>query len=156
MLYESDAPEQLQQRIQKLLDNNERLQESYHRSVEVDRQKGVGHKDIMDRATEIMEKNYTNSDFGVSEFAEAMGMSRSLLSKRLNAAAGMSTGQFIRNYRLDVAKKLILENPANRNITEIAYQAGFNDPKYFTRCFTRQYGHSPSTYKEGDENAANA
>ena len=156
VLYESDAPEQLQQRIQKLLDNNERLQESYHRSVEVDRQKGVGHKDIMDRATEIMEKNYTNSDFGVSEFAEAMGMSRSLLSKRLNAAAGMSTGQFIRNYRLDVAKKLILENPANRNITEIAYQAGFNDPKYFTRCFTRQYGHSPSTYKEGDENAANA
>ena len=63
----------------------------------------------------------------------------------------MSTGQFIRNYRLTVAKKLILENMANRNITEIAYKVGFNDPKYFTRCFTHQYGHSPSTYAGEDE-----
>lgn len=151
VLYESDAPEQLQQRIQHILDNHERLQESFHRSVEVDKQNTVPQKAFIDRATEIMEKNYMNSDFGVAEFAESIGMSRSLVSKHLNAVAGMSTGQFIRNYRLNVAKKLILEHPANRNITEIAYQAGFNDPKYFTRCFTRRYGHSPSTYKESDE-----
>ena len=78
-------------------------------------------------------------------------MSKSLLSKRLNAETGLSTGPFIRNYRLSIAKEIILKNPANRNITEIAYQVGFNDPKYFTRCFTRAYGSSPSTYKEGDE-----
>jgi AraC-like DNA-binding protein len=63
----------------------------------------------------------------------------------------MSTGQFIRNYRLGIAKDIILKNPANRNITEIAYKVGFNDPKYFTRCFTRLYGSSPSTYKEDNE-----
>ena len=49
-----------------------------------------------------------------------------------------------------VAKKLLLENMANRNITEIAYKVGFNDPKYFTRCFTHRYGKSPSTYAEED------
>jgi len=75
-----------------------------------------------------------------------MGMSKPLWSKRLNAEAGMSTGQFIRDYRLKIAKRLLLENYANRNITEIAYKVGFNDPKYFTRCFTHQYGCSPSAY----------
>lgn len=39
------------------------------------------------------------------------------------------------------------ENVANRNITEIAYRVGFNDPKYFTRCFTKLYGVAPSAYK---------
>ena len=89
-----------------------------------------------------------DSDFGIDQFAEAIGMSRSQLSKRLNAEMGISIGQFIRSYRLNVAKKLLLENVAKRNITEIAYKVGFNDPKYFTRCFTNHYGSSPSTYIE--------
>jgi AraC-like DNA-binding protein len=105
----------------------------------------------MERVTDILEHNYTNSEVGVSEFAEAIGMSKSLVTKRMNAEAGMSTGQFIRNYRLGIAKDIILKNPANRNITEIAYKVGFNDPKYFTRCFSRLYGSSPSTYKEDNE-----
>jgi len=77
-----------------------------------------------------------------------MGMNRSVLSKKLNEETGLPTAQFIRNYRLDVAKRMLEENIADRNITEIAYRVGFNDPKYFTRCFTKQYGISPSAYKE--------
>jgi ligand-binding sensor domain-containing protein/AraC-like DNA-binding protein len=151
VLDESEDPEQLQQRIQNILDNHERLRISYRRSVEADKEEAMRtNKSFMERATEIMEQNYMNSEFGISEFAEAIGMSRSLVSKRLNEETGQSTGQFIRNYRLNIAKKLLLENVANRNITEIAYKVGFNDPKYFTRCFTRQYGHSPSTYTEED------
>ena len=104
----------------------------------------------MERATEVLEHNYMNSEFGINEFALALGMSRSLVSKRLNAETGQSTSQFIRNYRLSVARKLLLENFAKRNITEIAYKVGFDDPKYFTRCFTRKYGSSPSSYAEVD------
>lgn len=157
-LYETDAPEQLQKRIENILDTHEQLQKSYHRSVEADKQESTRNSmTFMERATQVMEQNYMNSDFGIDEFAEAMGMSRSLISKRLNAETGQSTGQFIRNYRLSVAQRLLLENYANRNITEIAYKVGFNDPKYFTRCFTRLYGSSPSTFvgKEGevDENS---
>ena len=143
---DSDAPEQLQRRIQTILDNHEYLKKSYVRTVEADKLEASSKKTFMDRAMAIMENNYMNSEFDIEAFAEAIGMSRSLVSKRLNAEVGQSTGQFIRNYRLSVAKKIILENPANRNITEIAYKVGFNDPKYFTRCFTRRYGHSPSTY----------
>ncbi|MBR1547648.1 MAG: helix-turn-helix domain-containing protein [Prevotella sp.] len=152
VLDESDAPELLQARIQNILDGQAHLKNSFHRTLEKDKQnQKAKQKTLMEQATEIMEQNYMNSDFGIAEFADAIGMGRSLLAKKMHAETGVSTGQFIRNYRLSVAKKMILENPANRNITEIAYQVGFNDPKYFTRCFTRQYGNSPSTYMEGDE-----
>lgn len=147
---EADDPEQLQARIQNILDAHEHLKKSYRRSVEADKQESLQVKTFMECATETMELHYMDSTFGITEFAEAMGMSRSLLAKRLNAETGQSTGQFIRNYRLTVAKKLLLENMANRNITEIAYKVGFNDPKYFTRCFTHLYGKSPSTYVEED------
>lgn len=152
VLEEADEPQQLQSRIQNILDNHEKLKVSYHKSVEADKEEVMRtNKPFMVRATEIMEQHYADSEFGVTEFAEAIGMSKPLLSKRLNAEAGMSTGQFIRNYRLTIAKRLLLENYANRNITEIAYKVGFNDPKYFTRCFTHQFGCSPSTYTGDDK-----
>lgn len=151
VLDESDNTEQLQSRIQNILDNHERLQKSYRRTVEADKQEVLRtKKSFMDRATEVMERNYMNSEFGIAELAEALGVSRTLLSKRLNAETGQSTGQFIRNYRLSVAKSMLLENQGNRNITEIAYRVGFNDPKYFTRCFTHRYGNSPSSYTGED------
>ena len=148
-LKDSDEPGKLQSRIQMILENQKRYQDSQKKSIEADR-KQVAEKErpFMDIVMEVMEKNYDNSEFGVQELADEMRMNRSVLSKKLNAEAGQPTAQFIRNYRLDIAKKMITENVANRNITEIAYRVGFNDPKYFTRCFTKQYGESPSSYKD--------
>ena len=148
-LKDSDEPGKLQSRIQMILENQKRYQDSQKKSIEADR-KQVAEKErpFMDIVMEVMEKNYDNSEFGVQELADEMRMNRSVLSKKLNAEAGQPTAQFIRNYRLDIAKKMITENVANRNITEIAYRVGFNDPKYFTRCFTKQYGVSPSSYKD--------
>ena len=151
-LKDSDEPGKLQSRIQMILENQKRYQDSQKKSIEADR-KQVAEKErpFMDIVMEVMEKNYDNSEFGVQELADEMRMNRSVLSKKLNAEAGQPTAQFIRNYRLDIAKKMITENVSNRNITEIAYRVGFNDPKYFTRCFTKQYGESPSAFKESLE-----
>ena len=148
-LKDSDEPGKLQSRIQMILENQKRYQDSQKKSIEADK-KQVAEKErpFMDIVMEVMEKNYDNSEFGVQELADEMRMNRSVLSKKLNAEAGQPTAQFIRNYRLDIAKKMITEKVANRNITEIAYRVGFNDPKYFTRCFTKQYGVSPSSYKD--------
>ena len=148
-LKDSDEPGKLQSRIQMILENQKRYQDSQKKSIEADK-KQVAEKErpFMDIVMEVMEKNYDNSEFGVQELADEMRMNRSVLSKMLNAEAGQPTAQFIRNYRLDIAKKMITENVSNRNITEIAYRVGFNDPKYFTRCFTKQYGVSPSSYKD--------
>ena len=145
VLEESDDPRQLQGRIQNILDNQQRYKQSVNKSVEADKEEVLKTtRPLMERVMELMEQNYMNSEFGVQEFCDALGMSRSVASKHLNAEAGLPVGQFIRNYRLNMAKELLSENTGNRNITEIAYKVGFNDPKYFTRCFTKMFGVSPS------------
>ena len=80
-----------------------------------------------------------------------MGMSRSVLNERLNATIGQSIAQFIRLYRLNVAKEIIINGTmGDMNVSEIAYEVGFNDPKYFTRCFTKQFGIAPSVMLNGN------
>jgi AraC-like DNA-binding protein len=147
VLAESDDPRKLQARIRNILDNQERYMKSVSKSVEADREEVQKNtKPFMERVMEIMEQNYMDSEFGVQEFCDALGMSRSVASKHLNAEAGLPVGQFIRNYRLNMAKEMLSSKTGNRNITEVAYAVGFNDPKYFTRCFTKMFGMSPSSW----------
>jgi len=105
-------------------------------------------KKFIDKALKVIKENYTNSDFDVTEFMDAMGISRSLLHKKLKNLAGQSASRFIRIYRLNIARELIIKNRVNHslNISEIAYEVGFNDPKYFTRCFTKHFGIQPSSF----------
>lgn len=107
-------------------------------------------KKFVDKALKIINQNYSNPDFDVAEFIEAMGISRSLLHKKLTNLTGQSASRFIRTYRLNTARELIIKNRNSHamNISEIAYQVGFNDPKYFTRCFTKQFGIQPSSFLE--------
>ena len=147
VLEESEDPRQLQSRIQNILDNQERYKQSVSKSVEADKVEVMKTtKPFMERVMEIMEANYMDSEFGVQEFCDALGMSRTVASKHLNSEVGVPVGQFIRNYRLNMAKELLLSKAGNRNVTEIAYAVGFNDPKYFTRCFTKMFGVSPSAF----------
>ena len=148
-LMQSEEPGELQTRIKSILENQRRYKESQQKTIEADRKEvEANERPFMERIIEIMEANYSSSKFGVQELADLMGMSRTLLSKRLNAEAGLPPSQYLRNYRLDIAKRMLKENVANRNITEIAYRVGFNDPKYFTRCFTKLYGVAPSAYRD--------
>jgi AraC-like DNA-binding protein len=100
---------------------------------------------------ETIQKKYKDPDLDVSQLADAMGMSRSLLNEKIQGALGQSTAQFIRTYRLNVAKEMIC-NGTNKdmNISEIAYEVGFNDPKYFTRCFTKEFDATPSDLQKGN------
>lgn len=109
-------------------------------------------KKFSTKVQEVLRDNYRNSYFDVTAFSEAMGVSRTLLNKKLQALFGESANQLMRNYRLKVAYDLILENRStkNMNISEIAFEVGFNDSKYFTRCFTKQYGLSPTALMKGE------
>jgi AraC-like DNA-binding protein len=94
---------------------------------------------------EAIQKKYKDPDLDVHALAEAMGMSRSLLNEKIQSTLGLSIAQFIRTYRLNVAKEMIVNGTnEDMNISEIAYEVGFNDPKYFTRCFTREFDATPS------------
>ena len=111
-------------------------------------------KKFMDKALSILKENYTNPEFDVTEFIEGMGISRSLLHKKLTTLAGQSASRFIRIYRLNMAREIIIKNRTSHslNISEIAYEVGFNDPKYFTRCFTKHFGIQPSAFLDLTEN----
>lgn len=96
------------------------------------------------KAVDIVKNNYKNTEYEVSNFVEDMGVSKSLLNSKMQMLTGQSAGNFIRNYRLTIAKNLIIKSQGKMNISEIAFEVGFNDPKYFTRCFTKHYGIAPS------------
>lgn len=149
---DSPDPDKLQERIKTILRNQERYRESQQKTVEEDKEetakKGEDEEPLMERVMHVMEKKYADPSLNVQLLADSVGISRTELHKTLQTEVGMGTTQFIRDYRLDVARRFLEDNVADRNITEIAYRVGFNDPKYFTRCFTQKFGTAPSSYKK--------
>ena len=96
------------------------------------------------KATAIVEKFYTDSSFDVDQFASEMYVSRSQLYSKLKAITNLSANEFINSYRLKKAMELL--KTGNKQISEIAYTIGFNDPKYFSRIFKKFYNCSPSEF----------
>ena len=102
------------------------------------------------KVIETVRAMYKDPELDVPAFCTAMGMSKTLLNKRIQETFGQAVGQFIRTYRLSVAREMILNNRETKslNISEIAYEVGFNDPKYFSRCFAKEFGFPPSSLSE--------
>lgn len=142
-------------RITNILDNRKRYQRQFALKMDIDAlniEEESSDKKFLNKALEIIKANYKNPDYESTDFIEAMGVSKSLLNKKMQNLTGQSIGQFIRNYRLSIARDLIEKNKVTRNmnISEIAYEVGFNDPKYFTRCFTKRYNIPPSSLMENE------
>ena len=142
--------EMLLARIRNILDNKRRYQSQFQKTMQTEVlniPEETGDKKFIDRIMEVVEANYKNSYFEVGDFAEALGVSRSLLNKKMSSLLGEGPNQFVRTYRLKIARELLKKNRDTKvmNVSEIAFEVGFNDSKYFTRCFTKQYGVSPSS-----------
>ena len=75
-----------------------------------------------------------------------LAMSRMQLHRKITALTGQTANEFIRNLRLQKAAQLILTQTAT--IAEIAYDTGFTSPSYFTECFSKYFGKSPSDYQK--------
>jgi len=101
-------------------------------------------KKFITRALEIIEREMSNTEFDVSQFVREMGISRAHLYNKLQALTGQSAREFIRIIRLKRGAQLLRNHSGN--ITQIAYDVGFNSPAYFSVCFRKQFGRSPSQY----------
>lgn len=101
---------------------------------------------IVAEAMRYVEENIARSDLSVEEMARELGMSRAHLYKKLVAGSGKTPIEFIRSIRLHRAVELLKDS--RYNVSEVAYQVGFNNPKYFTKYFTDEYGMLPSVYRE--------
>jgi signal transduction histidine kinase/ligand-binding sensor domain-containing protein/DNA-binding response OmpR family regulator len=99
---------------------------------------------FMTKALDIIEQHMGNSNFSVNEFSQLMGISRMQLYNKIMSLTGHTPLEFIRILRMKRAAKLLSESQLN--VSEIAYQVGFNDPKYFSIQFKKEFQISPSKY----------
>lgn len=101
---------------------------------------------FLNKLREKTEENLTNSQFGVSELAKEMGMSRSNLYSKVKEITQKSVSRFISEIRLKKAKELLTQG--NLTVSEVAYRVGFGSPTYFTKCFHDYFGLPPSEVNE--------
>lgn len=102
---------------------------------------------FIDQLEFIILENLSNEQFGVSELAEIMSMSRSNLLRKIKKNTQLSASQFIRQVRLKKSMQMLQQT--SLNISEISFQVGFGSTSYFIKCFREYYGHPPGELGKG-------
>jgi TolB-like protein/AraC-like DNA-binding protein len=102
---------------------------------------------FIDKAKALIVENLSNEQFGVSELAGAMNMSRSNLLRKVTKHTKLSASQFIRKIRLEKGMELLKQT--SLTVSEISYQVGFGSTSYFIKCFREHYGHPPGEVGKG-------
>jgi len=140
-------PEILASRIKNLIEQREKLHRNFKLQATMEPKEvavtSLDEKMIM-KAIDLIEKNISNPDFSVTELSSELGMSRVNLYKKLKSLTGHTPIEFIRAYRIKRAAQLL--SKSQMGVSEVAYQVGFNDPRYFTRYFKAEFNMLPSDY----------
>jgi len=146
--------QELKVRVNNLIQQRKKLQEKFNRNaVQIGLSKvlklpesGINSTDqkFLQRAVETVMANIHNEDFGAENFRNELAMSTTQLFRKLKSLVGQSATGFIRTIRLNRAAELLKERSGN--ITEIAYEVGFNNLSYFSKCFEEQFGVLPSKF----------
>lgn len=105
--------------------------------------------DFLNKLTQIIGDNISNEQFGVSELAQEVGMSRSNLLRKVKKLTNLSASQFIRNVRLERAMEMLKQT--SLNVSEISFEVGFSSTSYFIKCFREYYGYPPGEAGKRDE-----
>jgi AraC-like DNA-binding protein len=140
-------PVELQVRIENLIQSRKALQRKFSRQVELKPAAvDVQSEDqlFLQRIMQVMESNMNNPLFGSEQFAKQLGLSQTRLYRKLVAITGYSSNDFIRRMRLQRAADLLEKRVGN--ISDVAYQVGFNSLSYFAKCFKEFYQSSPRDY----------
>jgi signal transduction histidine kinase/AraC-like DNA-binding protein/ligand-binding sensor domain-containing protein/CheY-like chemotaxis protein len=139
----------LLQQIDNLIQGREKLKELYGQRYIIDPRKiSISSLDdeLIARVVKTIDENLGEAEFDVESLVSKIGMSRTLLYRKVNNFTGMGVKELILDLRLKRAKQLLEES--SYSISEIAYESGFNDPKYFSVCFKKHFGVSPSEFKK--------
>ncbi|MFD2572728.1 two-component regulator propeller domain-containing protein [Spirosoma soli] len=94
----------------------------------------------------VIEAQLDNTELSVDTICLQVGMSRTTLHLKLTALTGMSVSRYVRALRLRRAQELL--TATKQNVSEVAYAVGFEDPKYFSRVFSEEFGVSPGHYRQ--------
>lgn len=140
--------ELLVSRIKNLLHQHQSLKQTFTKQVAVKTTEiqiaSPDEKFVQDALT-IVEKNIANAEFTVEELSRALLLSRAAVYKRLFVLTGKTPTEFIRSVRLQRAAQLL--EKTKMSVAEVAYETGFNNPKYFSKYFKAAFGKVPSSYQ---------
>lgn len=103
-------------------------------------------KAFMVRATQIVMEHLDDTAFDRETFAKEMLVSSSTLYNKVHAITGKTVVEFVNSIRLEEAAKILRAEPTI-TIVDLAARVGFNTPKYFSRCFRKQFGVLPKGYQ---------
>ena len=147
-----DASE-LKTRIKNMLEQRKRIHKHFQKLGFIINENSVTSTDqkFLKKTISTINNYLADENFGVKKLAEDLAVSRSLLHKKLVSLVGESPSDLIKRIRLNKAAKLIEQKSGN--ISEIAYEVGFSNPSYFTKCFQKQFGFGPSQYHNNFKNS---
>ena len=100
---------------------------------------------LLKKAFKIVEENISNEQFDIPFFCDELGVSRTMLFTKIKAWTNFTPNDFIQEIRMKRAIQLLEQNKIN--ISQISYKVGFKNPKYFSKCFQKKYGKTPSDYQ---------
>ena len=138
---------ELQARINNLIKQRKNLRKQYRKEIIFDpKDMAVTSMDekFLIKAFGIIEQHISDYKFTVEGFAKEIGYSRMQLHRKIHALTDQSANELIRSYRLKKAARLLVKKSGN--ISEVAYEVGFNNPSYFASSFKNLFGYSPSEY----------
>jgi signal transduction histidine kinase/DNA-binding response OmpR family regulator len=137
----------LEARIQNLIESRDNLKKLFRTNISVEPSQitttSMDEK-FLQRILKIIEENIPNSEFTVEQLASDYGMSQIVLNKKLKGLTGQTAKAFIRSIRLKRAAQLFATG--KYSVSDVTYEVGFSDLKYFRNCFKDEFGMSPSDY----------
>lgn len=101
---------------------------------------------ILETVLQSIDNHLSNEVFGVEMLSREVGMSERQLQRKLKSITNKTPNQLITSVRLHRAKELILTG--ENNISEASYLTGFSSPSYFSKCFKKEFGKTPSELQE--------
>ena len=133
-------------RIENLLKQRKLLKRLFQDSKEAEQEIAESHledrdKQFLKQLHSIIQKNLSDSEFGVEDIGKQIGLSRVQLYRKVKAMTGSSVVDLLRKARLAKAKRLL--ESRSMSVSEVAYDVGFSAPSYFTKCFKDEYGMLP-------------
>ncbi|HEY5748622.1 MAG TPA: ATP-binding protein, partial [Chryseolinea sp.] len=141
------SPDELLVRIDNLISQRKKLALKFRERLLVSpaptREASLDDK-FLDKARTIVDAYLGDYTFTVEQMAEEMNLSRTQLFRKLKALTGLSPNDFIKDIRLKRAAEMIRQKVDI--ITQIGYAVGFNDQSYFTKCFKKQFGVTPTEF----------
>lgn len=135
----------LKARLRNILQNRQHLRDVFISSGTPASEEDYGSKldkEFLDKAMAVVVENMANVEFSSNDFCRSLGMSRTSVFNKMKTLTGQGPNEFIRIVRLNQAKELLLSH--KYTISDVAFMVGFSDPKYFSTCFKKQFGTSPS------------